>query len=281
MRKLNLIQVLGILILCLLSAFALAERPSRKPTAPSPSRINSREHGTFSRAHLPSPQSRATRPSPVAQNWRSPMPVSVTKPSPVKNADSRFIPPARIEKSTISSRISREDREHSGNDRHQPEFHDRRHDGDNHHRDRDHDHRPPQRDYSHHHQHRTHYDPWRYRYDPWHYHRPYYSHRYYRQPSYGFSISLGSDWDFSCYDSFYSNYCDSGLSFGLSYGSDDYGIYVSSGSPAYVSSYQVWVPGHWETVTDRVTEVGFGGVVSWRYKNHQVWSPGYWKVCYR
>lgn len=273
MKKLTMIWVFGILALCLVTVSALAERPSRMPTTHAGSRGMSRESGTPSRAHLSSPNSRISHPAPVMQNSRNSMNVPKMTSESRKSPDTRINYPAKTEKSFQSSH--REDKKPVQNDRNRPESRERSFDRDfrrEDREDRDHDRRPPQREFSR----REHYYP--------RLHRPEYSHRDYWRRDHGFSVSIGTNWDWSSYDSFYSNYynnCDSGLYWGISYGSDDYEINFTSGNPTYVSSYQVWIPGCWETVNDRVTDIGPYGIVCWRYSSREVWKPGYWKVCYR
>jgi hypothetical protein len=274
MRKQTLIRVIGILVLLLATAFALAERPSRMPSNHAGSRGMDRKPGILSQSHLSSPNSRNSRPSPDMKSGRSSLRIPTMNPESRKPQDTRFKSPVKIEKSFQFSRENKESFKRDWN-RDRPESHQRPFDRNDRRDDRDRDHRPPRVEYYHRYP-QNHYASRYYRPD----YRNYW-YGYYRKPNWGFSVSLGSDWKWISYDPFYSNYFDSGLSWDFSYGSDDYQIYVSSGNTTYVTSYQVWVPGHWETVYNRVTDIGPGGVICWRYKSSDVWKPGYWKVCYR
>lgn len=266
MKRQNMIWVFGILSLCLVAAVAFGERPSRMPTSRGGSKGMAGKPGTLSRAHLSSPNSRTSRPSTNLHNNRSSLSIPKSTQESRKSPNTRFNSPTKIKKSFQSSR---EDKESMQKDRNRPESRERfsRHDSPR--ENRDHDRRPYQYESSHWNNYRTRYI------------RPDYRPRYSWRRDRDFSISIGTNWDWSSYDSFDSNYIDSGLSWGISYGSDDYAISITSGNPTYVSTYQVWISGRWDTVYDRVTDIGLNGIVCWRYSSRNVWIPGYWKVCYR
>ncbi len=107
-----------------------------------------------------------------------------------------------------------------------------------------------------------------------HQHRRWYDYLNFNWCSYGdnYSICVGSGLDYYPSWDYYA-----GWSWDIGYWTDDWGFQYTATCPT-TYCYRVWVPGHWETVCERVSYIGRYSRVRYRTVHRRVWIPGYWKT---